>query len=171
MTIPVHAHSRSYSVAAIAVFAMMASAAVARPQTLIVEKALSNEAALAVVQGALDKCHADGYKVSLSLLDGSGLVKIQVRGDSTGPHTLENSRRKAYTALTFNRPSGETAKAWAAATTPPPVIEGTVGAQGGLPIKAGNEVIGAIGVSGAPGGEKDEACAAAGISKIADLLK
>ncbi|MCU1302377.1 MAG: hypothetical protein JWQ87_2661, partial [Candidatus Sulfotelmatobacter sp.] len=85
--------------------------------------------------------------------------------------TLEHSRRKAYTALTFKRPSAETAKAWASAATPPPVIEGTVGAAGGVPIKASNDVIGAIGVSGAPGGDKDEACAEAGIAKIEDLLK
>ncbi len=142
-----------------------------KAQTLVTQKALSVEAALAVAHGALDKCHADGYRVSLTLLDNSGLVKLQVRGDGTGPHTLEHSRRKAYTALTFKRTSGETAKAWAVAKTPPPVIEGTVGAQGGVPIHAGNEIIGAIGVSGAPGGEKDEACAAAGIAKIADLLK
>jgi uncharacterized protein GlcG (DUF336 family) len=171
MTNSVSTYSRFNVTAAIGLLALITSTVTGRPQTLVVQKALSNEAALAVVQGALDKCHADGYRVSLSLLDSSGLVKIQVRGDGTGPHTLENSRRKAYTALTFKRSSGETAKAWAVATTPPPVIEGTVGAQGGLPIKAGNEVIGAIGISGAPGGEKDESCAAAGIAKIADLLK
>ncbi|QHN02933.1 heme-binding protein [Granulicella sp. WH15] len=142
-----------------------------KAQTLVTQKALSVDAALAVAHGALDKCHTDGYRVSLTVLDNSGLVKLQVRGDGTGPHTLEHSRRKAYTALTFKRTSGETARAWAAATTPPPAIEGTVGAQGGVPIKAGNEVIGSIGVSGAPGGEKDEACAVAGIAKIADLLK
>jgi uncharacterized protein GlcG (DUF336 family) len=140
-------------------------------QTLLTEKALSVEAALSVANGALDKCRADGYRISLTVLDASGLVKIQVRGDGTGPHTLEHSRRKAYTALTFKRTSAETAKAWASAATPPPAIEGTVGAAGGVPIKAGNEVIGAIGVSGAPGGEKDEACADAGIAKIAELLK
>jgi uncharacterized protein GlcG (DUF336 family) len=138
---------------------------------LVNQKALSDEAAFAVVHGALDKCHADGYRVSVTLLDSSGLVRIQVRGDGTGPHTFEHSHKKAYTALTFKRPSGETAKAWAAAATPPPVIEGTVAAQGGLPIKAGTEIIGAIGVSGAPGGEKDEVCAAAGIAKIVELLK
>jgi uncharacterized protein GlcG (DUF336 family) len=140
-------------------------------QALISQKALSVEAALSVARGALDKCNADGYKISLSILDASGLIKVQVRGDGTGPHTLEHSRRKAYTALTFKRNSAETAKAWASAATPPPVIEGTVGAPGGIPIKAGNGVIGAIGVSGAPGGEKDEACANAGIEKIAELLK
>jgi len=157
--------------ASVAVLAMVARSANSQSPTLVTQKALSNEAALAVAQGALEKCHADGYRVSLTILDGSGLVKIQVRGDGTGPHTLEHSRRKAYTALTFKRTSGETARAWASAATPPPVIEGTVAAQGGVPIKIGNEVIGAIGVSGAPGGEKDEACAVAGIGKIAELLK
>jgi uncharacterized protein GlcG (DUF336 family) len=140
-------------------------------QTLLAQKALSVEAALAVANGALEKSHAEGYRVSLTVLDASGLVKVQVRGDGTGPHTLEHSRRKAYTALTFKRSSAETAKAWASAPTPPPVIEGTVGAAGGVPIKAGEDVIGAIGLSGAPGGEKDEACANAGIEKIASLLK
>ena len=105
------------------------------------------------------------------MLDASGLIKVQIRGDGTGPHTFEHGRRKAYTALTFKRTSAETAKAWASSPTPVPVIEGTVGAAGGVPIKAGNEIIGAIGVSGAPGGDKDEACANAGIAKIEDLLK
>jgi hypothetical protein len=64
-------------------------------QSLLTEKALSVDAALTVANGALDKCHADGYRVSLTVLDPSGLVKVQVRGDGTGPHTLEHSRRKA----------------------------------------------------------------------------
>jgi uncharacterized protein GlcG (DUF336 family) len=171
MTTPTLARILVYGTAALVVLTLFASAATCKAQTLVIQKALSDEAAFAVVHGALDKCRTDGYRVSLSLLDRSGEIRIQVRGDGSSPHTLENSRRKAYTALTFRRPSGETAKAWAAATTPPPVIEGTVAAQGGLPIKAGTEVIGAIGISGAPGGEKDEACAAAGIAKIADILK
>jgi len=138
---------------------------------LLTQRALSEQAALSVAQGALEKCHADGYHISVIVLDASGLIKVQVRGDGTGPHTLEHGRRKAYTALTFKRTSAETAKAWAASPTPPPVIEGTVSAPGGVPIKAGDDVIGAIGVSGAPGGDKDEACAYAGIARIQDLLK
>jgi len=138
---------------------------------LLTQKALSEQAALTVAEGALEKCHADGYHVSVIVLDASGLIKLQLRGDGTGPHTLEHGRRKAYTALTFKRPSAETAKAWASSPTPPPVIEGTVAAAGGVPIKAGDDVIGAIGVSGAPGGDKDEACANAGIARIQELLK
>lgn len=155
---------------AAAILMILVGTAICKAQTLLTQKELSVEAALSVANGALNKCHADGYHVSLTVLDASGLIKVQVRGDGTGPHTLEHSRRKAYTALTFKRTSAETAKAWASTPTHP-VIEGTVGAAGGVPIKAGNEVIGAIGVSGAPGGEKDEACATAGIATIAGLLK
>jgi uncharacterized protein GlcG (DUF336 family) len=162
---------RVLKTAYLSLLVLAAGVARSHAQSLLTEKALSVDAALTVANGALDKCHADGYRVSLTVLDASGLVKVQVRGDGTGPHTLEHSRRKAYTALTFKRTSAETAKAWAASPTPPPVIEGTVAAAGGVPIKVGSETIGAIGVSGAPGGEKDEGCANAGIAKIADLLK
>jgi uncharacterized protein GlcG (DUF336 family) len=171
MTKRIHFRCSSFASISLAMLMLFVATVVGTPQMLLTQKALSVEAALIVSQGALDKCHADGYRVSLTVLDSSGLVKIQVRGDGTGPHTLEHSRRKAYTALTFKRTSGETAKAWASATNPPPVIDGTVAAQGGVPIKAADQVIGAIGVSGAPGGEKDEACALAGITRIADLLK
>jgi uncharacterized protein GlcG (DUF336 family) len=129
-------------------------------QGLLTQKALSEQAALTIIQGALDKCRANGYHISVVVLDASGLVKVRIRGDGTGPHTFEHARRKAYTALTFKRTSAETAKACAA--SPTPVIEGTVGAAGGAPINAGNEVLGVIGVSGAPGGDKDEPCAYAG---------
>jgi uncharacterized protein GlcG (DUF336 family) len=149
----------------------VSSSTVSAAQNLVTQKNLSTDGALSIAHAALDKCHADGYRVSLTILDASGLVKVQLRGDGTGPHTLEHSRRKAYTALTFKRTSAETAKAWATATTPPPVIEGTVGAAGGVPIRIDNEVIGAIGVSGAPGGEKDEACANAGIAKLQESSK
>ena len=140
-------------------------------QGLITQRSLSNDAAVKIAQGVLEKCNSQGYKISLSILDASGAVKLQVRGDGTGPHTLEHSRRKAYTALTFKRTSAETADAWVKRGGAAPVIEGTVGAAGGVPIRAGEEVIGAAGVSGAPGGEKDEACANFGISKIAEILK
>ncbi len=150
---------------------LTSSSALSMAQGVIAQKTLTTEGALSIAHAALDKCHADGYHVSLTILDSSGLIKFQLRGDGTGPHTLEHSRRKAYTALTFKRTSAETAKAWAASPTPPPLIEGTVGAAGGVPIRVDNDVIGAIGVSGAPGGEKDEVCASAGIAKLLESAK
>ena len=139
-------------------------------QGLITQKALSLDAAQAIAHGAVEKCRADGYRVSVTVIDSGAALKAFLRDDGSGPHTIDFSRRKAYSALTFKRTSAETGKAWAA-NPPAPNIEGTVGTAGGVPIKVGNEVIGAVGVSGAPGGDKDEACANAGIAKIAEQLK
>jgi uncharacterized protein GlcG (DUF336 family) len=144
-------------------------------QGLITQKALSLEMAQTIAQGAVDKCRADGFHVSASVIDGSGLMKVFLRDEGTGPHTIDLSRRKAYTALTFAsrwKTSGEAAKAWGSTLgSPMPNIEGTAGVAGGVPIKVGSETIGAIGVSGAVGGDKDEACVMSGISKVADELK
>ena len=102
-------------------------------------------------------------------LESAGLA---VRGDGAPPHTMENSQRKAYTSRTFRIPSGEfVQRVKDNPTTGAVHLTGIIAAQGALPIKAGDDVIGAVGVSGAPGGEKDEACSKAGIDKVADQLK
>jgi uncharacterized protein GlcG (DUF336 family) len=159
------------------VFSLALPAAVAAvpaiAQELVTEKALSLDMAHAIAQGALEKCRADGYHVSVTVLDRDGLVKAALRDDGSGPHTIVTSRRKAFTSVTFRQPSAD----WAKRVLTDPAVaglkdtEGTIALGGGAPIKADNEVIGAIGVSGAPGGEKDEACANAGIQKVADKLK
>jgi len=143
---------------------------VAIAQELNTQKTLSLDVALAIAHGALDQCRADGFRVTVTIVDGSGMVKVQMHDDGAGPHTMDFSRKKAYSALTFKRTSGETGKAWAAAP-PAPLITDAVGTAGGVPIKVGNDVIGAVGVSGAPGGDKDEACSNAGIAKVASKLK
>ena len=149
------------------------AAAPVAAQDLITEKALSLDMAHAIAQGAVEKCRTDGYHVSVTVLDRDGLVKAAFRDDGSGPHTIVTSRRKAFTSVTFRQPSAD----WAKRVLTDPAVaglkdtEGTIALGGGVPIKAGNEVIGAIGVSGAPGGEKDEACANAGIQKVGDKLK
>jgi uncharacterized protein GlcG (DUF336 family) len=137
---------------------------------LITEKALSLDMAMDIARGALDKCRADGYRTTVAIIDAGGNLKISVRDDGTSPHTVEVARKKAYTALIYRRPSMETAKAWAT-QVPPPSIENTIALGGGLPIRAGDQVVGSIGVSGAPGQDKDEACATAGIAVAAARLK
>ena len=93
-------------------------------------------------------------------------------GDNTGPHIVENSFRKAYTARTFRIPSGDLVTRL---KNDPSLglihLTNVIANQGALPIKIGEQVIGAAGASGAPGGEKDEACVKAGIDKVADQLK
>jgi uncharacterized protein GlcG (DUF336 family) len=147
------------------------SAAPASAQ-LMTTKSLSAGMAMTMAQTAMETCKTNGYKVSVTVVGNNGEVILQVRGDGTGPHTMENSMRKAYTARTTRNASGEMAKRLKADPQLSLVtLPNIVAAQGALPIKVGEDVIGAIGVSGAPGGEKDEACAQAGIDKVADMLK
>ena len=95
-----------------------------------------------------------------------------MRGDGAPPHTMENSLRKAFTARTFRIPSGEFAARVKAEPTLGQVhLTNIVASQGALPIRVGDDVIGSVGVSGAPGGDKDEACAKSGLDKVADQLK
>jgi uncharacterized protein GlcG (DUF336 family) len=137
---------------------------------LLTEKAVSLDMAEAMVQGALQKCRADNYHVSVHVLDADGQVKASVRDDGASEVNYDVNSRKAFTALTYRRPSADMEKQWTS-MSPARIIPETFGVAGGLPVKAGEETIGAIGVGGAPGGDKDEACAAAGLAKVADKLK
>jgi uncharacterized protein GlcG (DUF336 family) len=139
-------------------------------QDLLSEKVISVDMAQTMAQAAIAQCRANGYRVSATVLDNGGNVKVVIRDDGAGVGTIDLSHRKAYSAVIFRRTSGETAKVFGA-MAPPPTIAGTVMLAGGVPIKIGMETIGAIGVSGAPGGDKDEVCANAGIAKVAEKLK
>lgn len=158
-------------------FALLASisvfaAAPALAQAPQVEKNVSMAMTVAIIQGAIEQCTKDGYKVSVTVVDKGGSVAGQVRGDGTSPHTIEFSRLKAYTARIRNQTSLQTMKELEdPARAPLRQIPGLVGVGGGVPIRAGTEVIGGVGVSGAPGGDKDEVCANAGIAKVEAALK
>jgi uncharacterized protein GlcG (DUF336 family) len=139
---------------------------------LLTQKSLLAGMALAIAQTALETCTKQGYNVSVHVLGRYGEVLVAVRGDYAPPHTMENSERKAYTARTFRIPSGEFAQRVKDNPTLGAVhLSGIIAAQGALPIKVGDDVIGVVGVSGAPGGDKDEVCAKTGVDKIADQLK
>jgi uncharacterized protein GlcG (DUF336 family) len=162
---------RLVRIAALASISVLATSPVLA-QAPQVEKNVSMGMALAIIQGTLEQCTKDGYKVSVVIVDKAGNVAASVRGDGTNPHTMEFARLKAYTART----RGQTSLATQKQMEDPAFgflrqIPQIVGVGGGVPIKAGNELIGGVGVSGAPGGEKDEACANAGLAKVADALK
>jgi len=162
---------RLVRIAALASLSVLATSPVLA-QAPQVEKNVSMAMALAIIQGTLEQCTKDGYKVSVVIVDKAGNVAASIRGDGTNPHTMEFGRLKAYTSRT----RGQTSLEFMKLTSDPAnaylkQIPNTVAVGGGVPIKAGNEVIGAVGVSGAPGGEKDEVCANAGIAKVADALK
>jgi uncharacterized protein GlcG (DUF336 family) len=158
----------------LAVFAS-ASVFVAGPasaQAPLTEKNVSMGLSLAIIEGALEQCTKDGYKISVVIVDKGGNVAASVRGDGTGPHTMEFARMKAYTARTRNQTSLQTMKLLEdPANAFIRQIPNVVGVGGGVPIKAGTETIGGVGVSGAPGGEKDEVCANAGLAKVEAALK
>ena len=144
----------------------------ANAQAVLTERTLSFAAAHEAAMAALERCQKDGYKVSVTVLNRAARTVIVLHDDGANPHTIENSLRKAYTSLTFRQPSGDYGKR----------IVGTPGgagsvhldkittAEGALPIRAGNDIVGSMGISGAPGGEKDAACVQAGIDKIAKGL-
>ena len=155
--------------AAVGLVCALASPASAQ---LLNEKRLSAAMAMTIAQTALETCTKQGYHVSVHVLGRNGETLVAVRGDGAPPHTMENSQRKAYTARTFRITSGEFAQRVKDNPSISAVhLTGIIAAQGALPIKVGDEVIGAVGVSGAPGGEKDEACAKSGLYKVADQLK
>ncbi len=157
---------------ALALAALAATAAVPAQAQLLDHKDLSLAAALAIATAAADTCKANGYRVSVAVVGRTGEIIVHLRGDDASPHTMENSRRKAYTARTFRVPSGEIAQRYKNDPSFFAVhLSGVIPAQGALPIKLGDEVIGAVGVSGSPGGDKDEACAKAGLDTAADRLK
>ena len=152
-----------------AVAAVLSSAASA--QGTLTQKNVSLAMAQAIANGALEKCQSMGFKVSVTVLDRDGLAVVMLRGDGAGLHTPEGSDRKAYTARAYSSPSADFAKRVTTEPNYAPAIQyhRVLAWGGGLPIKAGNEVVGAVGVSGSAG--KDDVCAQAGIDKVADQLK
>jgi len=137
-----------------------------------IEKNVSMKMALMIIEGAIEQCTKDGFKISVVVVDRAGRVAASLRGDGTKPHMLEFARLKAYTAGT--NPRNQTSLQFKKLTEERPYLKQiprVVFIGGGVPIKVGDEVIGAVGVSGAPGEEKDEACANAGIAMVAGSLK
>jgi uncharacterized protein GlcG (DUF336 family) len=142
---------------------------------LIVHRELSVDMAETIARAAIDQCRRMGFRTTITVIDSAGLMKAFLRDEGTGPHTISLSRAKAYTALTLaSRFATSGAFATARNSTlgsPMSNIEGVVGVAGGVPIKYRDEVIGAVGSSGAVGGDKDEICSNAGIAAVADRLK
>jgi len=132
---------------------------------------LTMDVAQTIAQEAMAKCRADGYKVTVLVVDALNAPNTMLRDDGATASTTEVAKMKATANMLYNRPSGPAQPPPAGQTAPPATIPGTINAQGGVLIKFGDVTIGAVAVSGAPGGDKDAACATAGIAKVADKLK
>jgi uncharacterized protein GlcG (DUF336 family) len=148
-----------------------ALASTANAEGLVTQKNIPLAMAQVIAQGALAQGQSMGYKVSVAVVDRAGLTLVMLRGDGAGLHTPEGAERKAFTARTFSQPSADFVKRMSDRPDTAGSVHYThvLALPGGLPIKSGNEVVGAVGVSGSPG--KDDVCSQAGIDKVADQLK
>lgn len=136
---------------------------------LLKESVLPLGIANKAIQASLDACKKDGYRVSVSVVDRDGVLRAMERADGAGPHTIDSSRKKAYTAASLRRPTSELADLIAKVPALQALrdINGEVlMLGGGLPIEIGGEVVGGIGVGGAPGTHLDDACAQGGLDAI-----
>lgn len=136
---------------------------------LPVETVLPVSVALQALQAALAHCEKDGYRVGISIVDRAGVVRAMARGDGAPPHTIDSSRKKAYTSVGFKRSTADVV----AMIAEVPALQGLenmndeiLALGGGLPIEFASDVVGGIGVAGAPGGHLDDACAQAGLDAI-----
>ena len=150
------------------VVAILSLASVGRAQVLT-QRDVSLRMALTIAETALAQC---GINTSVAVVDRAGRLRVFLQGDNANPHNIELARRKAYTARTFRQPSSAWAKRTETTNTGQRMLADVIPLGGGMPINFGEETIGGVGLSGAPGGqEQEEACAKAGIDKVTDQLK
>jgi uncharacterized protein GlcG (DUF336 family) len=136
-------------------------------------KLLTPDTALKAAQAALKKCRDGGYQATVAVVDRMGVVQVLLRDRYAGAHTPRTARAKAYTAVSFRTNTSELAEATQAGKPQSGIrhLPGVAAVGGGLMIEAGGSLLGAIGVSGAPGGKEDDACAAAGIAAIREDIE
>lgn len=137
---------------------------------LVTIKRLSLDTALKAAQAAIEACRKAGVQVAVSVVDRGGDAQVVLRDVLAADLTLKVSHGKAYAAMSFVTPTSQLGSRF---STPfaPPSVGGVVVAAGGLPIQAGGELVGGIGVAGAPSGETDERCARAGVEAITEELE
>ncbi len=153
--------------------ALMGGSTFVHAQGVLTERSVSLQLARVIGDAAIAECKKDGYDVSAVVVDRAGQMRILLRSDAASPHNAELARRKAYTARTFKT----TSMAFEQRTEPGMPLAGqrllaeVIPLGGGVPINAGMETIGGVGVSGSPSQEQDEKCAMAGVAAAANLLK
>lgn len=152
---------------------VLSVAAGAAQAQVISQRSIGLELANRLAAGAVQACADKGYAITATVVDRAGVVRAVQRADNAGPHTLAASQQKAFTSASAR--NATLAMMESAQKNPGAAnltdIPGFLLLGGGVPVKVGDEVVGAIGVGGAPGGHLDEQCAVAAIEAAADLLK
>lgn len=153
--------------------ALLATTTLAQAQNIRTEKNISLELANQIAAASVASCSAKGYAVTATVVDRAGSIRAVQRADNAGPHTLPASLQKAYTSASAR--NNTLAMMEAAQKNPAAAnlvhIPGFLLLGGGVPVRAGNDVIGAVGIGGAPGGHLDEQCAVAALEQVKDQLK
>lgn len=136
-------------------------------------KSLTPETALKAARSAMEHCRQQGFQVAVAVVDRSGVLQALLRDRYAGAHTIQVATDKAWTAASFKIPTSSLAAETQAGKPMSGLraVPRVMAAGGGQVIEAAGSLLGAIGVSGAPGGEADEACADAGIKAIADVIE
>lgn len=152
--------------------ALVAGMGTAAAAGTVSTKSVSSATALQLAEQTVAACRADGYNVTAAVVDRSGVLLTLVRADAAGPHTTQAAVAKAFTSASSRNPTSGIAKAIQSNPDAAGMaqIPGFLVLGGGVPIKSGDETIGAIGVAGAPGGHLDEACAQKALASIKDQL-
>ncbi|MBP6765826.1 MAG: heme-binding protein, partial [Rubrivivax sp.] len=168
-------HLARHSTAALAATLALATAGLAQAQTQAIrtERVMSLDLAQQIAGATVAACTAAGYNVTAAVVDRAGQLRALQRADGAGPHTLGAAQAKAFTSASAR--NNTLAMMEGAQKNPAAAnlvhIPGFLLLGGGVPVKVGNDVIGAVGVGGAPGGHLDEQCAVAALDKFKDLLK
>jgi len=134
---------------------------------------LTPETALKAAQAAMKRCRDSGFQATVAIVDRMGVTQVLLRDRYAGPHTVDMARAKAYTAVSFRTDTTALAEATQGGRPQSGVrhLPGVAAVGGGMMIEAGGALLGAIGVSGAPGGKEDDACASAGIAAIREDIE
>lgn len=155
-----------------AMLALTIPPAAASDDAIVVYKSLSPEVALEAAQAAMKKCRDNGFQIAVAVVDRFGQPQVMLRDRFAGLHAPDTAVRKAYTAVSFRTATGDLAKSLRSGQLEPGLAQLPHVAMlgGGLMIEAGGSLLGGIGVSGGPGGDKDEECAKAGLDAIRDKI-
>lgn len=156
-----------------AVLAFIAPPLDARAEGLVTYRTLSPDLALELAQETLKACRKKGYQVAVSVVDRAGNLQVTLRDRLAGPHTPEVARRKAWTAVSFRTDTVTMSEATRSGAEQNGVrfVADALMVGGGVPVRAQGSIVGGVGVSGAPGGKLDDACARVGIEAIIEKLE
>jgi len=159
------------AVTAVATLAFLGSASA--QEATFSTKSLKPEIAVELAQAALADCRKRGFQVAVSVVDRAGNLQVTIRDQLAGAHTPETARRKAWSAVSFRTPTLELESLIKSGELSPTILHvpGALMVGGGVPVEAAGSILGGIGISGAPGGDHDQACALAGIESIADKIE